>query len=197
VLGSRQPSIALWLLPAFACPVPFRTSRLGRAVVVGGILCLVFAWLEVWHDNLVRFQIEAAGLEEVLKAAPPRKRLHYVKMDPESAYFAWNSFWHVDKFYMSDSFGTVPDTPGLLWTSAIKYREGIDLHRVTDHSDDWSLNLEIWDNFDLILVHDWTPDPDDAAEALRRGRLLARSGSWELWQSLDPVTLPVNEPPAP
>jgi hypothetical protein len=188
VICSRQPSIALWFLPAFVSPVPLSVSRLGRAVVIGGIGCVVFAWLEVWHDNLVGFQTEAAGLEEVLAAAPPRKRLHYVKMEPESEYFTWKSFWHVDKFYMSDKFGTVPDTPGLLSTSAIRYREGIDIHRVTDHADDWPMNPEIWDNFDLVLVHDWTPDDDDVAEALRRGHPLAVRGLWQLWETNGPVS---------
>ncbi len=183
VLGSRQPSIALWFLPAFVSPVPLSSSRLGRALVIGGIVCIVAAWLETWHDDLVRFQTEANGLEEVLAAAPPRKRLHYVKMEPESAYFAWKSFWHVDKFYMADKFGTVADTPGLLSTSAIRYREGIDIHRVTDHADDWPENPEIWDNFDLILVHDWTPAEEDMDEALRRGHLLAKKGLWQLWET--------------
>jgi hypothetical protein len=192
VLGSRQPSIALWFLPAFVSPVPLSASRLGRAVVIGGILCVVFASLEVWHDNLVRFQTEAAGLEEVLAAAPPRKRLHYVKMEPESEYFTWRSFWHVDKLYMSDKFGTVPDTPGLLSTSAIRYREGIDIHRVTDHADDWPENPEVWDNFDLVLVHDWTPDSDDITEALRRGHPLAVRGPWQLWATNGPAS---PEPP--
>ena len=194
VVASRQPSIALWFLPAFVCPVPMQVSRVGRAVVIGGIACVVFGWLEVWHDNLVRFQTEAAGLQEVLAAAPPRKRLHYVKMEPESEYFTWKPFWHVDKFYMSDKFGTVPDTPGLLSTSAIRYRDGIDIHRITDHADDWPQNPEIWDNFDLILIHDWTPADEDRDEAERRGRLLAKKGLWELWENKAPPPPLPTEP---
>jgi hypothetical protein len=95
---------------------------------------------------------------------------------------------------MADKFGTVPDTPGILSTSAIRYRSGIEMHRITDHADDWPENAEIWAYFDLVLVHDWTPEPEDLELAQRRGRLLAEKGAWQLWQVL-PESHVEGEPP--
>jgi len=117
-----------------------------------------------------------------------------VKMSPGSAYFGWNALWHVDKYYMSDALGSVPDTPGILSTSAIRFRASAKIHRITEHDDDWPFNPDIWRYFDLVLVHDWEPDEEDAAEALTKGTLLAKSGKWELWRARpytrDPSLMP-------
>jgi hypothetical protein len=183
VISGRQPGLALWFLPALLSPVSLRTCKVARFVIIAGICAITSAMLYVWHEKLWAFEkLEVAGLEEVLKAAPPRLRLQYVKLDSTSAIFLRPQFWHVDKFYMSDKFGQVPDNPAILTTAAIHYRAGVDFHRVTA-TGGFERNPAIWTNFDLVLVRGWHPPPSNEAEARQRGELLVRSNGWELWKS--------------
>lgn len=184
VIASRQIGIAMWFLPALVTPVPWRASPFARAAVVAGILAVSAVCLRSLQAHWTSFEgDDVAGLDDVLRAAPPRLWLHYVKIDPESRHFAWRALWHVDKFYMGEKLGQVADTPGILSTSAIRYREGVEIHRVGHHAHDWPSVDEIWDNFDLILVHKWTPTAEDRRKAEAHGSLLRRSGDWELWRS--------------
>jgi hypothetical protein len=184
IIASRQLSIALWLAPAMVSPLPARVSRIGRGVVVALILIFTIRTLSTWHEHLVKFETEeVAGLEWVMEAAPPRLRIHYVKLDMGSAYFIWRPFGHVEKLYMGDKFGSSDDTPGFLATSFVRFREGVDVHRISDHSPDWPSNMEIWRNFDLVLTRRWRPVPAQEAAAERHGELLRKQGDWELWRS--------------
>jgi hypothetical protein len=184
VVAERQVSVALWLLPAMASPVPAHASRIGRWLTIALILSICALMFHSWHQNLVHFEeTEAAGLDWVMKGAPPRQRLHYVKLDMASAYFAWNPFAHIEKIYMGDALGQTADTSGILSTSAILYKKGVEIHRVTDHSPDWPNNMEIWQNFDLVLTRRWHPTPAQEEAAERHGRRLQKMGDWELWQS--------------
>jgi hypothetical protein len=183
VISGRQPGVALWFLPALVSPVSSRTSRLARLVVIAGIASLTYVMLHVWHEVLWKFEkYEVAGLEAVMKAAPPRLRLHYAKLDGESKYFNWQPFLHVEGFYMSDKFGQTPDNPGILSTGAIHYRAGVNFHRVVET---WGFEREpeIWNNFDLVLVRKWQPEPSNIADARERGVRIAKSHDWELWLS--------------
>ena len=184
VLNARQLAIALWFLPAFVSPVPAAVSRAARGIVILSIVVLSGAMLRSWYHHLVPFEREEAqGLETVMRAAPPRMRLHYVKLEPDSAYFTWRSWWHIEKIYMSDKLGQTPDTPGILSTGAIHYRAGVDIHRLGNHSPYWQDESAIWKNFDLVLVHKWHPSPDQIRRAKEHGDRLAQAGDWELWQS--------------
>ena len=184
VLAQRQPSIAFWFVPALFTPVAMRVSRLLRFVSVVGIGAVTVFMLSSWYDNLVLFQKnEVAGLEQVMSKAPPRQRLHYVKLDPGSRYFSWRPFWHIEKIYMGDKLGQTADTPGILSTSSIRYRTGVDIHRIGNHSPDWPNDAEIWKNFELVLVRSWHPSTEQRVAAERHGVLLQRSGAWELWKS--------------
>jgi hypothetical protein len=184
IVAERQVSVALWLLPAMASPVPAHVSRLGRWVAIALILAIAALMLRSWYGNLVHFEeTEAIGLDWVMKGAPPRLRLHYVKLDTSSAYFAWSPFAHVEKIYMGDALGQTPDTSGILSTSAILYKKGVEIHRIGDHSPDWPNNTEIWQNFDLVLTRRWRPTRAQKDVAERRGKLLRKMGDWELWTS--------------
>ncbi len=184
VISGRQPGIALLFLPALVSPVPARVSKVARWVVLTGVCMLSFAMLRVWYQQLARFErTEIAGLEEVMAKAPPRLRLQYVKLDTEnSRTFTWHPLWHIDKFYMSDKFGQTPDNPAILTTQAVHYRSGVNFHRVTE-TNGFEENPEIWQNFELVLVHGWHPPPENMAKAERNGVLLAESKSWQLWRS--------------
>ena len=184
VLAQRQPAVALWFLPALLTPVPCRVSRIVRFLTVASTCALTYFLLASWYEPLRLFQKgEVAGLEAVMDAAPPRKRLHYVKLDPSSRYFTWRPFWHIEKIYMGDKLGQTADTPGILSTSCIRYRAGVDIHRNGNHTPDWASDPEIWRNFDVVLVRSWHPTPDQKKTAESHGSLVKRAGDWELWQS--------------
>jgi hypothetical protein len=184
VLAQRQMAFSLWFLPAVVSPVPAHVTRVGRFVAVGLIVLVTGRMLHTWHRALVQFELdEVRGLEWVMQAAPPRQRLHYVKLDTDSAYFAWHPFGHVETVYMGDGLGQSADTPGILSTSPIRYKTGVEIHRITDHSQDWPDNMEIWQNFDLVLTRRWHPTPVQIAAAQRHGSLLRQMGDWELWRS--------------
>jgi hypothetical protein len=151
-------------------------------VVIAGTLLYTTAFFVLWGSALSRFQREeAAGLAEVLDAAPQRAVLHMVKLDPDSRFFTWRSLWHVEKYVMSDKLGQTPDTSAINATSPIHYRPGVAIHRITLHTADWPANEEIWRFFDVVLLRRWHPSPAQLAQAQARGRLLRKSGDWELW----------------
>jgi hypothetical protein len=184
VVASRQPAIAMLFLPALVAVPAVRTAPLRRRAMVAALLALVGYHFVTWSRTLRDFhEQEVAGLEEVLRAAPPKLRLHYVKSDPSSRYFAWRPFWHVEKFYMSMKLGQTADTPAVLSTGALRARAGVDMHRIVDHSDRWPLNAELWLAFDLVLLRRWMPSPDMRAEVERRAELVAKRDDWELWRT--------------
>lgn len=186
VIGSRQVDIALWFAPAFFVPVTARETKLGRWFVVAAVCALASMHLTTWSKQLARFQAdEVFGFEEVLAAAPPRKRMHYVNHRPQSRYFPLNAFWHVEKWYMADALGQCNENPAWGGMNSIRYRKSYDFHRPTNHQASWVSMDEIWDNFDVILTHHWEPSPAQLAIAQERGELLAKKGTWELWRSRD------------
>lgn len=183
-ISSRHVGMALWLAPVFASPVAASISRNARRAVIGVLVVLVLVQQALWFSNLTKFEArEAAGLDEVLAAAPPKQRLHYVKLSPESAYFLGGSWWHVEKVYMSDGFGFTADTTGIQSTGTIRYRAGAQIHRIGWHRPDWPRVQEIWDNFDLVLVHRWHPTQRDFATASAHADRIAKAGEWELWKT--------------
>jgi hypothetical protein len=184
IVASRQPALAMLFLPALVAVPPASVASLRRRAMVAGLLALVGYHFVTWARTLQDFhEQEAAGLEEVLRAAPPRLRLHYVKSDPSSRYFAWRPFWHVEKFYMSMKLGQTADTPAVLSTGALRARAGVDMHRIVDHSERWPMNAELWLAFDLVLLRRWMPSPELRAEVERHADLVAKRGDWELWRT--------------
>ncbi|MFO0661866.1 MAG: hypothetical protein U0165_18835 [Polyangiaceae bacterium] len=183
-ISSRHVNMALWLAPVFAAPVAASLSLVWRRVSIVAIVLLVTSHQALWFSSLRNFEArEAFGLDQVLAAAPPRHRLHYVKLSPESTYFLGGSWWHVEKFYMSDSFGFTADTTGIQSTGTIRYVDGAQIHRIGFHRHDWPRAQEIWDNFDLVLVHRWAPSAQMLTMASAHADRVAKAGEWELWRT--------------
>lgn len=184
VVGSRQLGVSLWIVSPLFSPVPAKVSRFARLVVIVGICWLTKDSMQIWNDNLATFErTEAAGLEYVLDAAPPRQHMHLVKvMTDMSAIFTWKSLWHVEKYYMADQFGQVADNPAIVSTSSIRYRAGVDPHRITYHSADWPKWDELWNNYELVLVHGWHPTDAQLDLAKSHAVRVRKSGNWELWR---------------
>lgn len=187
VIASRQIGISMWFLPALIAPIPWTTSRLAHAIVVLGIMFVTRKQLTDWRENVARFdREEMAGYGWVMQAAPPRQRLHYVKLDWDSKYFAGRLLIHAEKRYMADGFGQVADTPAILSTSPIRLKPNVDVHRIGEHSQNWPSNDEIWKNFDLVLVHGWNPSDAALRTANERAVRLRKYGTWELWRKNGP-----------
>jgi hypothetical protein len=188
VVGSRQVGVALWLVSPLFSPVSVKVSRAARYIVVAGILWVTKESLTAWQDKLVQFEhTEAAGLEYVLDAAPPRQHMHFVKvMSDFSAVFTWKPLWHVEKYYMSDQLGQVADNPAIVSTSSIRYRVGVNPHRITYHSPDWPKWDELWNNYELVLVHGWHPTDEQLEIAKSHAVRVRKAGNWELWRKHGP-----------
>lgn len=183
VVASRQVSLAMWFAPAFFAPVSAKASRPARYAVILGTVVLTLQLLSTWRKHLAMFADETRGLLSVIRRAPPRKWMHYVKIDTYSAVYTWQQFMHLDKYYSSERFGQIADTPAILSTAAMRYRSGIDIHRIAEHSHAWAYNDDVWKSFDLILVRKWQPSADALTHARSKGILLAAEGDWQLWQS--------------
>ena len=183
IVASRQPALALLFLPALLSPPAFTRAPRRHICVVAMLLAAGVYHFATWQKLLHAFDLkEIAGLPEVLAAAPPRKRLHHVKLDPGSAFFGWRPMWHVEKFYMSSKLGQTADTPAVLSTGALRVRTGVDVHRLTSHSAYWPQDREVWEYFDLVLVRRWAPPPGMLEVAEKHAHLLSKHGDWELWE---------------
>ncbi|MCL2450769.1 MAG: hypothetical protein FWD17_17625, partial [Polyangiaceae bacterium] len=185
-IASRQLPIALWTAGVFALPVRPEVSRLGRYLVVAGIMGSTLYFLRAWRENLVGFETtEASGLETVFRAMAPRKRVAYVKPDPSSRYFPGRAVWHVENLYMAEKLGEGCDPSPYAYgtTTAAQHRRGV-LPAPYDNSANWAFNDSIWKGYDYVLIHRWHPSPAQYKEAERRGgRLLASSGDWQVWDT--------------
>jgi hypothetical protein len=182
VIGSRQIGIALWFAPVFFSPMAASRWHWRRVIVIAGIVLVTRAQLGIWYRHLVDFQRrEAFGLKTVLDAAPPRLRLSYVNLAPDSYDFPWHAWWHVDKWYMAEKYGQVVDNPATGIMNCVRYKKRP--FSLTANHELWPTVPDIWDNFDLVLVHHWKPTPAMIAAAEKRGVLLRRLGDWELWQA--------------
>ncbi len=184
VIATRQVSIGLWLAAALFAPVPLRVTWLGRLFAIVGLTSLTSFHFAYWGNLMRKFQKEEiAGLEEVLAAAPPRLKLHYVKIDPDSKYFATHTFWHLEKWYMLDKGGQVDESPATGASQAVRFRSTYPLHRIEEHANNWPSVMEIWQNFDLVLIHRWKPTAKDLELANTYGERIAQQGDWDLWRS--------------
>lgn len=183
VIASRQLGFGLWFAAALFTPVPGRVSRLGRLVAVVGVSSLAIFHLSYWAATMRKFEKnEVAGFDEVMAAAPPRKRLFYAKPDPESKYFPVRTFWHVEKWYMLLKQGQCDENPAYSNMQPIRYRSTYPIARLESDTH-WPNVLKIWESFDLILVRRWQPTPHDLQLANEYGERVAKSGDWELWRS--------------
>jgi len=186
VLAPRQFAFGLYFASAYFAPVPASVSRLGRVVSIVIVTTLGSFMLSGWFRSLVKFENEeVAGLAEMIDAMPPGKRLHYVKMEPDSKYFLAHTFWHVDEFYMLQKQGQTDENPAYGAMQPIRYRKSYTPHLVDAHHADWATVQEIWDNFDLVLVHKWKPTPKQLEIANLHGQRIAQKGDWEVWSSKD------------
>lgn len=178
VIGSRQLCIAMWVAPVFFEPPRGRA----RGWVLAALLGLVAFDLAAWNRQLRHYATEVAGLRRVLDAAPPRKRMHYVNhITPDSNYFRTHVFWHVDKWYMADKFGQCGDNPAVGSMNPIRYAK--DPKRLGPNHASWVDDAAVWTHFDLVLVHGWEPTSAQLTRAAGRGRLVAQSGAWQLWET--------------
>lgn len=184
VVGSRQIGVALWFVGAMVSPVPASVSRLARWIVIAGILYCTRDYLRAWHDHMVTFEeTEANGIEYVLDETPYRQRMHYVKVSSDlSKVFTWKPNWHVEKFYMADRFGQVPDNPARVSTSSIRYKAEVDSHRIAYHGPDWASWSALWSYYELVLVHGWEPTEKQLEKAHLHAVRIRKEGSWELWR---------------
>jgi hypothetical protein len=184
IIGSRQLGFGLYFASAFFTPVPRRVSFLGRASVVAAVIWLTSSFLSYWNEMLVKFEREEVnGLEEMIAAAPPKLKMHYVKPDPISKYFETRAFWHVEGMYMVAKYGQVDENPAYSAMQPIRYRKAYVPSRPDAHHNGWASSTEIWQNFDLVLVRKWHPSAADLETAQKFGDRLAKKGDWELWRS--------------
>lgn len=184
VIASRQMATALLLVAPFAAPIPATVSRAARFVVVAGIGYFTYAYLTTWSRTLYGFEEEvAAPVACVLDGAPRRLRLHFVKLSADTnKFFQWKSTWHVEKFYMGDKFGEVADNPAINSTSPIRFRAGVDPHRITTHPWDWWKMPAVWDDYDLVLVHGPPPQGEQLSEIKEKAVRLKDCKDWQLWR---------------
>lgn len=184
VIATRQVGVALWFLPVLLAPVRPRGSRLTHGVVVVGILVMTSGVLGLWHRQLREFhRTEAHGLMEVLRAAPPRLRLYAPRPAPDSAYFRWRVFWHVEPYYMGLAFGETPETPAIYAHNAVRYRPDVDYHRYGIVGPAVATSEEIWSYYDLVLFRRWHASDAVQRELESRATLVKRVGDWQLWRN--------------
>ncbi len=188
VIASRQIGFGLWFASAFFTPVPLRVSWLGRTTVITVMILITARMLSNWYVHLVKFQRdEARGFDQVMAAAPPQLKIHYVGIDPDSKYFTWHTFWHVDNWYMLEKRGQCNANAAYVGSMPIRYRKEAKPYHATHvleaRNNAWSGITDIWDNFDLVLVHKWRPSAKDLENANQYGVRLAKAGDWELWRS--------------
>lgn len=184
-IATRQLSIALWTAGVFVGPVRAAVSRIGRYSVILGILGSTLYFLRAWRENLVAFeQTEARGLQTVIDAMAPRKRLAYVKPDPNSRYFPGRALWHVEFLYMGEKLGEGCDPSPFAYgaTTTIQHRPGVN-PAPYDNSPNWPFGESIWKGYDYVLVRRWHPSATQLHEAQKRGHLLAAAGDWQVWET--------------
>jgi hypothetical protein len=187
VVGQRQLDHTVWLLPVFATPVAARTSRIARGVVIAGIVLHTYARASLWRAQMSGFEREeAAGLGEVLAAAPPGLRLHYPRLHVDSKYFVGKPLWHPDFYYVADRGGIIREVPGAddprWWLHYALDRTAIAYHG-GENSDNWLHIPAIWETYDLVLLYDWRPSRDMLATVEDHATRIAHSGNWELWRT--------------
>ncbi len=188
VIGTRQLGASLWFVAALLVPIPSATSRMARFVVIGATVLWTWSALKSYYEHLSAFEAEGGrDLHCALDDLPPRLRMHHVKLDSSMGkIFLWKSYWHGENYYMGDAFGQAADNPAINSTSPIRYKSGVDYHRITVHPPSWFRMEELWKNFDLVLVRGWNPSAADYQEAARHGTRIRKCGAFEVWRTHGP-----------
>ncbi|HVH45880.1 MAG TPA: hypothetical protein VM925_26180 [Labilithrix sp.] len=186
-VAPRQIDIGLFLLPLAIYPGPARTRVRGALVTVA--MCAFgiarMAWIS---PRLSRLQGEVGGLFEMAKPCPPRgKEIAYVTFHPLSRH------WHAQPMHQAhETLAAICrlDTP--IYDSRVypynfvplRYRQGLPAP-ITILVEDahWFERPRLWEDFDLVLVHAWSPTEAELVAIDPFAERVRVSGEWQLWRS--------------
>ncbi len=170
--------VALVLIPMLALP----RSRLGRGIALGAIVVGVGAWSTVTTQRFLGFDAEARGLNEVLEAAEPDKRLLGLTYDQGSRHFGGRPFLHFPAYYQARKGGEIGFSFAQFFPQLLRFRHG----KQPDITPglEWSPGRFDWNRdggFDYLLVRS-AKEPSLLKKNRLRARLVKASGSWRLYR---------------
>jgi hypothetical protein len=186
-IGSRQLDIALWLLPLVVYPRVVARAPVRHAIVAAAMTWFAFARTNVFTKQLHVFQSEMAGLYDMARPCPV--------VPAEMAYVTYGTdseVWFAQTFHQSHETLAAMckiDTPvydaqiyphNLL---PLRYKGALPAPvTILVSPNGWYKHPRLWENFELVLVHNWTGSPEQIEEARTYADRIRISGKWQLWR---------------
>ena len=190
MIGIRHIVIAwfaslVFLAPPSCARGPGRFARsIARVLVMGTALSFVALHLRWIEERWRVWDVEVAGLEEALAAAPARGRLARVIVDPSSAAVAHAQMWHFDKYYVAEKFGVTWDMIAKFYHCPVRLKEGVELPPVDPRQDFWN-EPGLTEKWDVLLAFRLPQNLVD--EGAKRYALVGRSGEFAVFDLHRPI----------
>jgi hypothetical protein len=187
-LGARQIDLTQWLLPLIVIARVPERARGRYAVAVGAIIVFAFGRTAYFAKHMRSFQTEVAGMLDMAKPCPASTgELAYVTYGRRAAR------WRSDSLHQSHETlaalckidTPVYDTRVFPYSlQPVRYLGALPAP-VTILADDnpaWYAHPGLWQNFDVVLVRNWNPTPEQLREAEALATRTRVSGAWQLWR---------------
>lgn len=191
VIAPRHLDMAMWLLPLVVYPA--RPAERSRRVVIVGVLA-VFTYLRCafFTEQLRALQTEYAGLIAILKSCPQEDKaaskrpfVAYMSMGMEPRAFHTPSVHQSHETLAAMCSMETPVYDALLYPHnliPLRYRGPLPAPITILVSDpQWYAHPGIWQSYDYVLVHGWTPSAAARSEAEKVAVPVRSEGAWTLW----------------
>jgi hypothetical protein len=190
-LSSRQFDLAIWLLPCIVYPRVLRGAPVRHVAIIGAFVLFGILRLDEIARHSTRSREELAGLYALTKDCPPGppQELAYVSMTMYSQHWLAPTFHHDAETLAASCRLDTPIYDPRIYPynmAPIRYRGAPPATPKFLHDDQtWYLHRGLWDEYEYVLVHAWTPTPEELARAnelAERIRTAGHDGEWQLWR---------------
>jgi hypothetical protein len=204
-LASRQPDLAVWLVPCIVYPRVSRGAPVRHVAVIVAFVAYGILRLDTIARHLSRSSEELAGLVALTKDCPPGppEELAYVSMTMYSKHFLAPTFHHDAETLAASCRLDTPIYDPRIYPynlAPIRYRGAPPATPTFLHDDQtWYLRGGLWDEYTYVLVHAWVPTPEQLARAndfAERIRMTGPDGEWQLWKRRAKGAPPPSSVPA-
>jgi hypothetical protein len=186
--GARQIDLTQWLLPLVVIARAPERARVRYALVVAMVGVFSFGRVGFLAKHLRLLQTELVGLFDVARPCPVSTgELAYVTFGREPA------TWRSESLHQShETFAALckVDTPvydTLVYPFSLqplRYKGALPapVTILTDANATWYAHPRLWQDFDLVLVRNWSPTPEQLRGAEAVADRVRISGTWQLWK---------------
>jgi hypothetical protein len=187
-VGARQIDLTQWLLPLVVIARPPERLRGRYALAVALVVVFAFGRTAYFAKHMRALQSEVAGMFDMAKPCPVSKgEMAYVTFGRQPATWTSDSLHQSHETLAALCRIDTPVYDNLVYPFSLqplRYLGALPAP-VTILAEDnatWYAHPRLWQDFDVVLVRNWNPTPEQLREAQVFADRIRVSGTWQLWK---------------